>query len=64
MIIFNNNDFKYKNWSKALAEVGCETITNKKIYPYILVLLFQHIIKGKTINAYVFRYLNDRKSFL
>ena len=63
MIIFNNNDFKYKNWSKALAEVGCETITNKKIYPYILVLLFQHIIKGKTINAYVFRYLNDRKSF-
>ncbi len=63
MIIFNNNDFKYKNWSKALADEGYETITNKKVYPYILVLLFQYIVKGKTIDAYVFRYLNDRKSF-
>ena len=64
MIIFPNNDFKYRGWAKELNLLGFETSANKRSYVFAPFEIARHIFKGRKIKAFVFRYLNDRRSFI
>jgi len=64
LIIFPNNDFKYRAWARELNRLGYETTANNRSYPFIVFEVIKQILKGKKIKAFVFRYLNDRRSII
>jgi len=64
LIIFPSQDFKYREWSKALKEFGIETYADSKPFIFAPFTLIALILSGKNISAYVFRYLNDKRSFV
>lgn len=63
-ILFPNDDFKYKMWAEELTQFGFSPKANKKLYPNYLFLLLGFLLSGKRVYAVVFRYLNDRQSFI
>lgn len=63
MVIFPYNDFKYYAWSFELNQIGVKTLANTKSYIFTPAVLINQILRGEKIDAFIFRYLNDRKSY-
>lgn len=60
LIVFSKTDYKSSMWSEIMTEQGVQAIgTNGYI-----ARTFIHLLKGRKIEAFIFRYVNDRKSFV
>lgn len=64
MIVFPSKEFKYYKWKKELEKVGEEAYAFETPNIFHFIELLKLVIKGKTINSYIFRYLNDRPNFI
>lgn len=64
MIVFPNRDFKYEEWAKEFTLFGTTTYANRRSLVLAPLDIIWLMLKGQKIEAYVFRYLNDRSSFI
>ncbi len=63
-ILFPSSDFKYKNWARVIEKKGGKCMAldcSATLFPFKIVK--NHFFVS-TVDAFVFRYLNDRKSFV
>lgn len=64
MIVFGHNDDKYRFLSLELAKLGIQSDSVRARHPiFSPIYIIKLLLKGRPIRIYVFRYLNDCKSF-